>query len=422
MDDLTMDTGITDAEFTDIGSPEVGTDVSTEVSTPDATGDTGVEPSTALATTGDTRLTTAPGKLSEAATTALATIKGTNPAIAAELTKAIHIRDAVRAEFPGGLKEARELKARLADLESDGPIEQTREELAGFREYDNQFMTGDPRFVETMIKAEPNAFQRLAPMIMQKFAELNPDGFKSLTAKATIQDMSEQRFIMSMDLCSYALTDLARALGDNPSAAALHGRCVDLFNSLVTYVQKMDESAKKPIALPESKAVTTEPDKNASAIQELWNTDTDKILGKMYNDEFARLTNGRRFTAEQKADIQERFLMRLDKAMKGTPNMAERIKQYFTAGDREGNKRFISSIYSQKVPAIMSALIRPAGAPATTAKTVTGTAAVATGTDNKGWQRIAAMPKPNEISPQSDIRMIEQNRAILRDGRRVTWA
>src|ERR1700761_441423 len=250
-----MDTGVVDAEFVDDAaeSTALATQEGTEPSGEEAATE---EPSTAV-TVRPSDLMSAPGKLAEATKTAIDSIKATNPGIAAGLQKVIHHFDQIRREFPGGMKELRTMKERLESAEQlggQGGMEALRDELAGFREYDRQFMTADPAFVRTMLDAEPGAFQRLAPIIFSEFEKVNPQGYATLIARGTIKDMMESRFPVQMDMLAYQLSELSRELvSSNSPLATLVNRAIDTFNSgPFAYFTKIDAAAKAEIKMPET--------------------------------------------------------------------------------------------------------------------------------------------------------------------------
>lgn len=428
MTDLaTMDTSVLDAEFVDTPAPDATGDTTDLATTDGGEGGeptTDVEtPTTEVAATGGNVLSVN-GKITAATSTALATIKAQNPAVAAQLTRAAYAVEAFRAEFPGGLKEAREMKAQLAELENFGPIAQTRQELEGFREYDRQFMAGDPRFVETMIAADPAAFQKLAPSMFVKYSEVNPEGHGTLVAQSTMKDLMDSRVPMSLEMSTVLLDDLGQRIqAEAPGAVGLFNRLVQNFNSVVSWVQKVDAQSKKQVAAPEAaKPDQTQDNERISLLSKVWSADTGRSLAQKFQSEFTRLSAGRRFTTDQKADIQERFSMRLQKALEAIPGFEDRVSQYLRAGDQEGHLRYINSMYAQQVPRIMAALIKPAApvAAKTASAPAPGTPAptpIAT-----GFQRISAMPKREEINWKlTDQKHIMADRAILNDGRRVQW-
>ncbi len=430
-----MDTEVLDAQFVDDTSTDDSAE-STALTTQDGDNDsdtsTGIDvESTALALR-PSELMAAPGKLAEATKTALDGIKATNPGIAAGLQKVIHHFDQIRREFPGGMKELRTMKERLETAEQlggTGGMDSLKQELAGFREYDRQFMTADPAFVKTMLDAEPGAFQRLAPVIFSEFQKVNPAGYSTLIAQGTIKDMMDSRFPVQMDMLAYQLSELSRELvAANSPLATLVNRAIETFNNgPFSYFTKVDAAAKAEIKMPDEAKPQANPSQSEkhALTRELWGTDTGKALGALYREEFAKQAAGRKLTDNQKTQIAELFSTRLGKALTNTPGYEDRVNAYIAAGDRQGNLRYQTSLYKQHTERILTSLLGPGKA------RTAGTAPVQRPSDNgtpvaapvntNGFIMLGKPPLPSEIDPRTTPNMIDRNQAILRDNRKVTW-
>jgi len=427
-----MDPGVVDAEFVD-DAPGESTALETTTDTDESTETPGEgeQPSTALALR-PSELMAAPGKLADATKTALESIKAENPAIAGALQKVIQHFDAIRREFPGGMKELRQMRERLEsleDLSGEGGMETLRSELAGFREYDRQFMTADPAFVKTMLDAEPNAFQRLAPVIFNEFEKVNPEGYKTLIARGAVRDMMDSRLPVHMDMMAYQLTELSRELlAANSPLVSLVNRAIDTFNNgPFAYFTKIDAAAKSEIKMPEAQKPADEGLKarEAKLTKQEWAVDTGKSLAAIYREEFGKLAGNRKFSDAQKSNILELFSIKLEKALDNVEGYEERVNRYIATGDRQGNLRYQTSLYKQHAPRILGALLGPgkqqtvAGKPA--ARASENGAPVTPPVNNNGFLLVAKPPSAADVSPQTTTSMIENNRAILRDGRKVTW-
>ena len=110
--------------------------------------------------------------------------------------KAIQAEAQISAKYPTGLGEVEtvlEAAKALAEDESiplPQAIQETLQEKQYYRELDS-FYTKDPaKFAEKLIDASPEAFENLAPQVIRKYAELNPEGYSAQVAQAVVQHMN----------------------------------------------------------------------------------------------------------------------------------------------------------------------------------------------------------------------------------------
>src|SRR5215472_14617464 len=84
------------------------------------------------------------GRLSESAKTALARLKTESPPAYRAVTRALFAEQRLRQELPGGFKDIQQLRDRIEQLGGDTGIEETRQELNGFREFEALYSAADP--------------------------------------------------------------------------------------------------------------------------------------------------------------------------------------------------------------------------------------------------------------------------------------
>jgi hypothetical protein len=336
-----------------------------------------------------------------------------------QLTSAFHTVAALRKEFPGGLKEVRDLKAQLAQIQEAGATGEALQELSGFREYDRQFMEADPRFVDTMALADSAAFQKLVPHIFSRYAEMNGEGWGSMVAAAIHSDMERVGLPVKVALLGHFLEEMASD-ASNPVAS----KALAHFKTLDEYLGGVRSAAVRPVVVA-SKEKEPEPTGNRETelVQELWNVDIDKMLTSKYNTEFARIAGGRNIPEEARLEIEELFRTRWDQAMKSVPQFQAKVHGFLKTGDREGNKRYFGSLAQEHTGRILEALMRRHISQSPAPKAAPKPAAAAPATPaTPGVSRVQGIPDRSLIDmTRTDSDMLRSGKAIMKDGRTVQW-
>ena len=167
--------------------PSAETDSSSSSETPESTSAEQVEPTAeAPARTGKT----------DAARTALAELKASNSPAYKELNDIYwgykNLKGEIAKSFPGGLKEAVALKQELESVGGKEALQGLNEEVSEYRQFDDAWMSGDPRFLERAIETGgKEGFTKLAPHLTGKWAEVDPAGYDKYFAGAMYNTLRE---------------------------------------------------------------------------------------------------------------------------------------------------------------------------------------------------------------------------------------
>ena len=350
----------------------------------------------------------------------LAEVSAKNPRIANQLKQAWFKAEAIDKAVPGGLREVRQLRQQVEALGGPEGVQRTREELEYFNGLDAAFTAGDPKFIQAMTDTPEGqqAFLQLAPSIMDKFLEMNPDGYGAYVSKVFVADMLQEGVPL-------ALERLGDFIGDNPRAQAI-------WKQLQGYVNRINGFAQKPVAAPkkaDTPAGTPDREKQLqereqNITRQEWRRESD--IGRMdtFNSEWTRLSAGRKLSDVQTGAVKELYASRLHSAASKLPGFNENLQRYFDSGDKQGYLRYLTSVYKAEIPkalraafeAIVPAKPGPkAGAPA--APKPGAPAAKPT----PGFEFVGARPNPNEIDPIRSQGLILQGKAVLRSGKKVYW-
>lgn len=360
-------------------------------------------------------------RLSEAAKATLAEIKAKDPKLAAQLKSALFTADALRRAVPGGLKEVAELRQQIENLGGADGIQAMRAEQQQWKALDEQFVSGDPKFIESIAEASPEAFAKIAPAAFAKFQELHPEGYSAYVSQVFVADMLQEGIPL-------ALERLQDFIADNPKA-------LQVWQKLAGYVNRVNGFAQKPVNAPamqqrpqagdDRERMLTEREQNLTRTE--WRGAADSERMNVFNAEYARLTAGRKIGDSQAAAIKELYVSRLSAALRKAPHFNANIDKYFANKDRSGYLRYIGSLYKQEIPkalrsavdSVLPAKPGPAAKPAATAKPATNAAPAAPA---NGYAWLATVPAKDKIDfRQTTPNMIREGKAVLVDGKKVQW-
>jgi hypothetical protein len=121
-------------------------------------------------------------------------LKSFDPKHALAVRNAIFSAEKLREKIGGDLRAfeaAQAAYARLGDDASSGQtpeqiVEETIAERQFWRDFDDKFEKGDPALIPQMVEANPEAFQKLVLPALNKFAEMNPEGYSSIISQAAV--------------------------------------------------------------------------------------------------------------------------------------------------------------------------------------------------------------------------------------------
>ena len=176
-----------------------------------------------------------------------------SPDLHREVKKALHHWEESRKLLPDGVAKTVErlkLMEQLDDNTDDAeyvpgstPIEQvisnTLAERSFWRDYDNAFQTGDPKIINQMVEANPESFQKLAPLAMDRFQEVNPEDFSTYICRSVSGYLVNAGIPRQLDILELVLPQQA----DEPNLQ----RVIEAFKTIKGAVEQINTTAKRPM-------------------------------------------------------------------------------------------------------------------------------------------------------------------------------
>lgn len=100
-----------------------------------------------------------------------------NAKVVKAIKDALYSAADVRKEFPGGGKEARELRAMIEQHGGKDGLAGIEQERAAWDRLDSLYEAGDPQFVNSIAEENPQALVKMIPAAMQAFQKIDQPGF-----------------------------------------------------------------------------------------------------------------------------------------------------------------------------------------------------------------------------------------------------
>ena len=349
----------------------------------------------------------------------LSKVKAEDPALGKLLTKSVFRVAELDREFPGGLTEVRELRDKIEEFGGLTGIQDKLDSLSELDGLAQQFMAADPAFVEDMATSSPESFAALAPAVFAKYAEVHPDGFGAYIGRVVYGDMQKNDIPLLM-------ARLADVLGDNPKANEVFAQLNGYLGGFKSLAEKNPQVPKPAAAAAPKKDDLTRREEELRAKE--WKIDRESLQRSITDSEYQKALAGRTATTEERAQIKELFLVRSKaKADQLFPGWPEKAQRFIKSGDKDGYLRYIRSIYQRVVPEAIASSV---------ASTLKGSRKAPVGQEPKkeaarpgtpppaaeGFKPVASEPSSWDIDyNRTSTSMLNENRAVLKSGAKVTW-
>ena len=356
---------------------------------------------------------------------------------------AIQSESAISSKYPNGLSEVEtvlEAAKSLADDESiplPEAIQQTLQERSYFRELNGLYTKGDPKFVERLVEAGPEAFENIAPAVLRKYAEINPEAYSAQVAQAVVRHMQGAEVPLQFRILSTFLPQLP----DGPAKDQVIQACEALFGwseGLKALSQKKIEA--KAIPTQENQAKGQDPQaQQIDLTRREWNLSVrDEGTNMVYSaaqKEVAALKKTALSDVEKKK-VLSKVGEELDARLLMDKNYGTSMQGYLKAGNRASYIQTLQSKRKAFVPAAVKRAVsdvlaeRPAKVAAQNGKQPgNGKQAQSALKPNQGatqFRKISGPPKTQNLmvdlnrTPQSML--VKRQAYIKGEERPVSWA
>lgn len=343
--------------------------------------------------------------------------------------KDVLFRDrAWRQEFPNGIQEAKALKEQLAAL-PEGGIQALTQEKAEWDSIDEAYNAADPRFLDIMHEANPESFNKIAPLVVSKFAQTDPEGYQRHMAGIMVATFQSGNIGGKLNFATRLI-----AKGDTEGAAAE-------IKDIADWVAGIDQLAKT-----QPKPVERDPqlDQRERELQaredQQWvsqtASDVNTFKTSAIKKELAQYAKGAQIDDETYQAIEDQALKYLNSILMADPNFAKTFNSYVEHKDRDGVVKYMKSRLQELLPSKAGKmgpvekaykLFFRGGTSSTTPKpkppqAAAGTKGAPAAAPPAGWVKVGKAPSPAEIDMKaSPFEMRFKQAAVLKSGKKVFW-
>lgn len=364
----------------------------------------------------------------------LADLKATNPQLAKEINDYVwgykNLKADITKNFPGGLKEAVELKTTVDELLGADSVDQFKEEVQQYRNLDQQFINGDPEFIRTAVAQFPDGFKKLMPSMLDTWAQVDGDSYDRRMAGIVVATLHQNHFSTN-ESRSVDFLEMADPDKSNPMIQ----KAIALLTANQKALTGWNDFASKPAPVP---AVDPNAQKNAEAARQLDDRETKLFLKGVAGDfdQFhktkvdAGLTSlkAKAMTPEARAIFDQQVRLEIRKKLDAEPNFAAKYGALINARDHAGAIKLLTSrsdahFHSAVVQVYKYLYDEPKLGAKKAVVTDKGKAGVTAPAAPKGFVKIEANfnPKLIDRSKTSDSDIAFHKKAVLTDGRKVYW-
>lgn len=317
--------------------------------------------------------------------------------------------------------EAKRVKQTLELVGGETGLQQMQTDISDFQRVAKQFMDGDPAFVDDLMAEDPIAFSTHIPHMLDKLREVDEPAFNREVAKRVSAEHQAANLRPAIENIYSQIkagkTDEAlRAL---EAMAAWHDR--------IDNVAKQEDDPrykklKEQLATERKTQAERDQTEFMDSYRDLANTAIRNSAIKLYKSYF----NGKEPEQDDLTSL-GRTADELVKHGKEFETFRQQRDMLLQRRDKDAAVRHATAAYDQALKMAMTRLMRGFGrGPAAPAKPANGKPATpAKVTAPQGFVLVNARPSPNQIdtSPGATTHhMIQvEKRAILRDGRKVSW-
>ena len=337
-------------------------------------------------------------------------------ALASSIKDLFFAEKALKEKFPGGLKEIEERLAGFDKYGTPEQLESLQADAKTLEDIDTKWMNGDPAFMDELATLNAESFKKLAPVAINKFAQIDPEGYQRVMSGILSNTLSQAKMGDQLYLIAYHLKQ-----GDAPGALALVGQIQE-------WMGKLDEAAK---SVPPQQA---QPNQEFEHRQQQLEEREAELFNQSLTSEFNgwrdeqiksavnKLTKGAKIDPERYEIFSDRVRLELSKML--PQDFQEKWVRLYDQKDKAALLKFakapIEANVSKAVAKIYS-LLFPQSKPKTLAPPQTQTAQPKA---EAGWIMLPKRPDPQQIDRgrgRTTDEMIFAGKAYLRDGRKVMW-
>ena len=330
-----------------------------------------------------------------------------------------------RSVFPS-VKDAQQAKEQLEFVGGPEGLSEIQSEHGEFKTVAQQFFDGDPAFVDDLANEDPVAFGAHVPHTLDKFMEVDRTGYNREMAKRISGEHESAQLRPRLEA-------IYQAVKDGNSQEALDG-----LNAIAGWHDKLEEIGKQeddPRFTKLREELTNQRKEGAERTKTEVLTDYRTTSAKQIESRASSLLDsylpGKKLSAEDRSQLMQNVLYAANNEVLRDATFQKQLdlqrERAVSTRNTSAAVRFAVARFEQAMKAaverqarLMGVSAKPAVAPK---PGETNGSRTPVGKPVDGFAYITSPPSDKEINRfETNRDMVLKQRAVLKDGRKVTWA
>lgn len=343
-------------------------------------------------------------------------LKAIDPALPGLLRDALHGHEQLMREFPGGLNEAIDFRKIVHEMGGREGLEEARQTVDDFSSLDEAYTEGKPEFVDRIAQGDPEAFERMVPLAIQKFGQTSPELYNHVMSRVIINTCDQAGL-------SNALSELYK--GASEEAKPVIKQIFDWVEDFRTVAAKVPE---KKVDEREQQLTQKEQQfaqQQAQALVHSVDSDSIKYRDSIIAREIKPFGDWQTMDPDRRGAVCSWISQRAGKTLNADNRFLDRRMRLVMDGDRNGLAKLEQSKLDELVPKLVPQAAKVFGVTKAAAKpgqpaAKPGQQQQATKPAPKGVLLVKEAPKVIDRS-KTTPEMIFKNQAYRPDGQLVQW-
>lgn len=322
------------------------------------------------------------------------------------------------------VQAAREANNLIQSLGGQEGIDKLQEETSFFKEASSQFLKGDPAFTKDLWEEDPIAASLHVQPMLDEYASKDWEGYKVTISRLWDKELTSANFDGALENLKAAI-----ASGNKEAGTSILDSILGWRNSINSLAKKAEDPRIKAMLAERTKGKETE---EQAQQQAFLNTYKTEAFNGMYSDAekvFDSFFKGRKFSdPSDKNDLMQDAIKLADRIVGQDKDFTTQRDKHLAKGNRVAAVQLTKARYARELPEAVKRVARRYGLISGTAskapqKTVAKPNQQPNG-GSPGYAKVNARPDGAEIdrSRTSNEDIMSRKQAILKDGRKVTWA
>lgn len=354
-------------------------------------------------------------------------LKAIDPSLPGFIRDALQWRSSLTKEFPGGVKEAVQLKTTLAEVGGVEGLQELRNSDAEWSALDQAYIEGKPEFVQRIAEGDPEAFARMVPLAIEQLAKTNGETFQHVMARVLVNTFDGAGL-------SNAVRSILQAIpekSDKGEANALHSALKEIYEYIESFRPIAQKVPEKKVDAKEQELTQREQRFQQQQAQALVRdvdresiTHRDSIIAR----EIKPFGDWQTMDPDRRGAVASWISQCIGQVLQKDRRFMDRRQNLIANGDRVNLAKLEKDKLTELVPDLVPKAAKVFGVAKAAGKQQGKNdqqqqqSGKQTAKPAQGYQQRKEAPRPGQIDrSKTTSDMIFEGKAVLTDGTKVQW-